>query len=98
MYDTWVGFTYYFSYIKLCGIRVPDITTYLRKVNHVPSSYNILLWIRTRCTCWQDDPEKILEWIDEKITCHMLTRSDIEVRVNDYNPLILMLWKANMDI
>ena len=29
---------------------------------------------------------------------YQLTRSDLEVRVNDYNPLILMLWKANMDI
>ena len=27
-----------------------------------------------------------------------LPRSDSEVRVNDYNPLLLMLWKANLDI
>ena len=27
-----------------------------------------------------------------------LPRSDVEVRVNDYNPLLLMLWKANIDI
>ena len=27
-----------------------------------------------------------------------LPRSDSEVRVNDYNPLLLMLWKVNMDI
>ena len=199
----------------------PDITAYLRKVNHVPSSYNIgklctedpisvsrkfslkfhaffntvvvkgavlgtvdhfywkkeyqargaphyhiLLWIRDAPVIGHDDPEKILEWIDERITYHIpdeknnpdlhrfvtryqmhkcsayckrrrncgstfitrcrfgfprqvcesailncledslksrqkiyqLTRSDLEVRVNDYNPLVLMLWKANMDI
>ena len=29
---------------------------------------------------------------------YQLTCSDLEVRVNDYNPLILMLWKVNMDI
>ena len=29
---------------------------------------------------------------------YQLTRSDLEVRLNDYNPLVLMLWKANMDI
>ena len=128
--------------------------------------YHILLWIRDAPVIGHDDPEKILEWIDERITCHIpdeknnpdlhrfvtryqmhkcstyckrrrkcgstfitrcrfgfprqvcesatlncvedslkshqkiyqLTRSDLEVRVNDYNPLILMLWKANMDI
>ena len=27
-----------------------------------------------------------------------LPRSNVEVRVNDYNPLLLMLWKANIDI
>ena len=27
-----------------------------------------------------------------------LPRSQTEVRVNDYNPLILLLWKANVDI
>ena len=32
----------------------------------------------------------------KKIYC--LPRSDLEVRVNDYNPLILLLTKANMDI
>ena len=124
------------------------------------------MWIQDAPVIGHDDPEKILEWIDERITCHIpdennnpdlhrfvtryqmdkcsayckrrhkcgstfitrcrfgfprqvcesaalncvedslkshqkiyqLTRSDLEVRVNDYNPLILMLWKANMDI
>ena len=27
-----------------------------------------------------------------------LTRTELEIRVNDYNPLILMLWQANIDI
>ena len=124
------------------------------------------MWIQDAPVIGHDDPEKILEWIDKRITCHIpdeknnpdlhrfvtryqmhkcsayckrrrkcgstfitrcrfgfprqvcesttlncvedslkscqkiyqLTRSDLEVRVNDYNPLILMLWKANMDI
>ena len=29
---------------------------------------------------------------------YKLQRSEHEVRVNDYNPLLLLLWKANMDI
>ena len=29
---------------------------------------------------------------------YQLKRMDSEVRVNDYNPLLLMLWKANIDI
>ena len=200
----------------------PDITNYLRKVNNVPSSYNIgrlctedpisvsskfslkfhaffrtvlmkgdvlgkvdhfywkkeyqargaphyhvLLWIRDAPVIGVDDPEKVLGWIQEKITCHIpdkesnpelhslvtryqmhkcsayckrkrkcgrstfitrcrfgfprqacenpklnsvqdslktrnriyqLARTDVEVRVNDFNPLLLMLWKANIDI
>ena len=33
---------------------------------------------------------------EAKIYC--LPRTSEETRVNDYNPLLLMLWKANMDI
>ena len=29
---------------------------------------------------------------------YQLPRTELEVRVNDYNPLLLMLWKANTDI
>ena len=200
----------------------PDITNYLRRVNDVPSSYNIgrlctedpisvsrkfslkfhaffrtvlmkgdvlgkvdhfywkkeyqargaphyhvLLWIRDAPVIGVDDPEKVLDWIQEKITCHIpdkesnpelhslvtryqmhkcsayckrkrkcgrstfitrcrfgfprqacenpklnsvqdslktrnriyqLARTDVAVRVNDFNPLLLMLWKANIDI
>ena len=200
----------------------PDITEYLRKVNNVPSSYNIgrlciedpisvsrqfslkfhaffrkvilngevlgkvahfywkkeyqargaphyhvLLWIKNAPVIGEHDPDSVLAWIQERITCHIpdkdgspelhrlvtryqfhkcskyckrrkkcgkysfitrcrfgfprqvsdnaklnpvqeslksrnrlyqLTRTASEVRVNDYNPLLLMLWKANIDI
>ena len=29
---------------------------------------------------------------------YQLTRTESEVRVNDYNPLLLMLWKTNIDV
>jgi len=29
---------------------------------------------------------------------YTLSRSAAEIRVNDYNPLLLLLWQANMDI
>ena len=29
---------------------------------------------------------------------HYLKRDEKEVRVNDYNPLLLKLWRANMDL
>ena len=29
---------------------------------------------------------------------YKLTRTESEIRVNDYNPLLLMLWKANIDV
>ena len=126
--------------------------------------YHVLVWVRV---IGQDDPDKVLAWIEERITCHIpdkkcspdlhrlvtryqlhkcssyckrekkcgrhtfitrcrfafprpvcstaklnpvqdslksrnriyqLTRTDSEVRVNDYNPLLLLLWKANIDI
>ena len=200
----------------------PDITSFLRKVNDVPPSYNIgrlctedpisvsrkfslkfhaffrtiivkggvlgkvdhfywkkeyqargaphyhvLLWINDAPVVGCDDPEVVLSWIQERITCHIpdkesdpelhrlvtryqmhkctayckrkvrvsstamitrckfgfprqacdavklnpvqdslksrskiynLVRTESEVRVNDYNPLLLLLWKANIDI
>ena len=124
--------------------------------------YHVLLWIIGR-----DDPEKVLAWIQERVTCHIpdkesdpelhrlvaryqthkcsayckrrqkcasntfvtrcrfgfprqvcenaklnsvqdslksrnriykLRRTESEVRVNDYNPLLLMLWKADINV
>ena len=129
--------------------------------------YHVLLWIRDAPVIGQDDPDKVLSWIQERITCQIpdketspelhrlvtryqmhkcsayckrkrkcssgafitrcrfgfprqvcesaklnsvsdslrsrkkiyeLPRGDTEVRVNDYNPLLLMLWQANIDI
>ena len=129
--------------------------------------YHVLLWIRDAALIDRDDPEKVLDWIQDRITCHIpdeqgspelhrlvtryqmhkcskycrrrkrcgktafitrcrfgfprpvcetaqlnpvqeslksrnriyhLVRTLAETRVNDYNPLLLMLWKANIDI
>ena len=128
--------------------------------------YHVLLWIKDAPVIGQDDPDEVLEWIQERITCHIpnkdsdpelyqqvtryqmhkcsgyckrkrkcgnvfitrcrfgfprqpcesaklnsvtdslksrsriyqLARTESEIRVNDYNPLLLMLWKANIDI
>ena len=127
---------------------------------------HVLLWIHNAPIIGKDDPDKVLAWIEEWITCHFpdkennpelrnlvaryqlhkcsnyckrkrksgkqfvtackfdftrepsdcpklhcveeslkkrpkiyhITRTEGEVRVNDYNPLLLLLWKANMDI
>ena len=128
--------------------------------------FHVLLWIRDAPVIGKDDPDKILAWIQERITCHIpekesnpelnslvtryqmhkcsaycrrrvkrgsiytttckfnfprepcenavlhcveeklkkhqkiyqLPRTESETRVNDYNPLLLLLWKANIDI
>ena len=126
--------------------------------------YHALLWIKDTPVIGQDDPDDVLSWIQERITCQipnkesdpelynlvtryqmhkcsaycrrkrkcgnvfitrcrfgfprqpcetaklnsvsdsLKTRNRIyqlarsESRVNDYNPLLLMLWKANIDI
>ena len=36
--------------------------------------------------------------LKSKRKIYQLARAEQETRVNDYNPLRLMLWKANMDI
>ena len=38
------------------------------------------------------------EKLKKRQKIYELKRSESEVRVNDYNPLILLLWKANIDI
>ena len=129
--------------------------------------YHVLLWVRDAPVIDRDEPEKVLEWIQQRITCHIpdeqgspelhrlvtryqlhkcskyckrrkrcgktsfitrcrfgfprpacesaqlnpvqeslktrsriyqLVRTELETRVNDYNPLLLLLWKANIDI
>ena len=128
--------------------------------------YHALLWIKDAPVIDKDDPDDVLKWIQERITCHIpdkksdpelhnlvtryqmhkcssyckrkrkvgsvyitrcrfnfprhpcetaklnsvseslksrnriyeLARTESEIRVNDYNPLLLMLWKANIDV
>ena len=129
--------------------------------------YHVLLRIGDAPVIGRDDPDRVLAWIQERITCHLpdkesdpelhrlvtryqthkysayckrkqrcasntfitrcrfgfprqvcesaklnsvqdslksrnriyqLRRTESEVRVNDYNPLLLMLWKANIDV
>ena len=38
------------------------------------------------------------EKLKKRQTIYQISRTEAEVRVNDYNPLLLLLWKANMDI
>jgi hypothetical protein len=128
--------------------------------------YHMMLWIKGAPMVGKDPPEKVLEWIEQRMTCAIpdsnlspelhrlvqryqlhkcnnyckrrrkvgntyitrcrfnfprpacessilhnvseslksrrkiydLARSQDEIRVNDYHPLILELWKSNMDI
>ena len=40
----------------------------------------------------------VQESLKSRNRIYQLTRTESEVRVSDYNPLLLMLWKANIDI
>ena len=40
---------------------------------------------------------QVSECLKSKKRIYQLPRSKLEVRVNDYNPLLLLLWKANID-
>ena len=59
----------------------------------------------TRCRFgfpWQACENAKLNPVQESLKSrnriYQLTRTNSEVRVNDYNPLLLILWKANIDI
>ena len=40
----------------------------------------------------------VQESLKSRNLIYQVIRTDSEVRVNDYNPLLLLLWKANIDI
>ena len=214
-----MGSPTFFLTFSCAEYESPDITEFLRNLNHVPPSYyngklcvedpvsvskklskkfcaffrkvvlkgqvlgivdhfywkeyqtrgalhfHVLVWIRDAPVIDRDDPEKVLDWIQDRLTCHIpdeqsspylhrlvtryqlhkcskycrrrkrcgktafitrcrfgfprpvcetaqfnpvqeslkscnricqLVRTGAETRVNDYNHLLLMLWKANI--
>ena len=159
----------FFKKVLLKGKILGTVDHYFWKKeyqNRGAPHYHVLLWIRDAPVIGVDHPEKVLTWIQERITCKLpdkesdpdlhalvaryqmhkcsayckrkvkrggvfvtlcrfnfprnpcetavlhcveeklkkrqkiyeLKRSESEVRVNDYNPLILLLWQANVDI
>ena len=56
----------------------------------------------TRCkfreACASSKLNPIEESLKARNKIYQLARSELEVRVNDYNPLLLYVWKANIDI
>ena len=163
-------FRAFFHTVILNGAVLGQVSHYYWKKEYQcrgAPHYHALLWIRDAPVAGEDDPKKVLSFIQERISCsipnkdknpelhHLVTRyqlhrcnayckrrrkcghntyitrcrfnfprpvceeaqlydcektlknrkriydlprSQTEVRVNDYNPLILLLWKANVDI
>ena len=59
----------------------------------------------TRCkfnfpreACASSKLNPVEESLKARNKIYQLARSELEVRVNDYNPLLLYVWKANIDI
>ena len=160
----------FFQTVILKGQVLGQVTHYFYKKEYQARGaphYHIILWIDGAPTVGKDEPEEVLQWIQERITCRIpdensnpelhqlvnkyqrhkcsgycqrrkkakgtfitycrfgyprqvcdsatlrsmdeclksshrqmyrLPRSPQEIRINNYNPLLLMLWKANMDI
>ena len=159
----------FFRTVLLKGAVLGEIEHYYWKKEYQARGaphYHVLLWIRDAPVICHYDPERVLAWLQERITCHIpdketdpdlhrlvtryqmhkcsayckrrrkcgrtfitrcrfgfprqacktatlncmddalksrrkiyqLPRTELEVRVNDYNPLLLMLWKANVDV
>ena len=51
-----------------------------------------------RPVCGTAQLNPVQESLKSRNRIYQLVRTGAEVRVNDYNPLLLMLWKANIDI
>ncbi len=51
-----------------------------------------------RQECENTKLNSVQESLKSRNRIYNLTRTETKVRVNDYNPLLLMLWKANIDI
>ena len=159
----------FFNKIIIKGKVLGTVDHYMWKKeyqNRGAPHYHVLLWIQDAPVIGVDDADKVLAWIEDRITCKLpdkesdpelhamvtkhqlhkcsgyckrkikrggvfvttcksnfprtpqektvlhcveeklkkrqriyeLARSESEVRVNDYNPLLLLLWQANMDI
>ena len=160
----------FFQTVILKGRVLGQVTHYFYKKEYQARGaphYHIILWVDGAPTVGKDEPEEVLRWIQERITCRIpdensnpelhelvnkyqrhkcsgycqrrkkvkgtfitycrfgyprqvcdsatlrsmdeclksshrqmyrLPRSPQEIRINNYNPLLLMLWKANMDI
>ena len=159
----------FFNTVILKGRVLGGVSHYFFKKEYQARGaphYHVVLWIDGAPTIGKDKPEKVLQWVQERITCripdektnpelsrlvtkyqlhkcssyckrtkkyggafitrckfgfpreetdtaslncvedclksrtkiYFLPRAASEVRVNDYNPLLLLLWKANMDI
>ena len=159
----------FFNEVILKGKVLGPITNYFWKKEYQARGaphYHVLLWVKGAPVIGIDSNTKVLEWIQQRITCRIpdlksnpdlhhlvkkyqfhkcsnyckrkvkvgsvfitrckfgfprpevdgaelnsvedclksrkkiynLTRSFSETRVNDYNPVLLLLWKANIDI
>ena len=160
----------FFQTVILKGDLLGHVNHYFYKKEYQARGaphYHMILWIDGAPTVGDDEPEVVLRWIEERITCRIpeensnpelhqlvdkyqrhkcsaycqrkkksrgtfitycrfgyprpmcesaslrsmdeclksthrqmykLPRSPQEIRINNYNPLLLMLWKANMDI
>ena len=159
----------FFNEVILKGKVLGQITDYFWKKEYQSRGaphYHILLWVEDAPIIGKDPDDEVLEWIQQRITCHIpdetsnpdlyrlvtkyqlhkcsdyckrkvkvgsvfitrckfgfprpetdnakvnsvedclksrhkiynLARSFSETRVNDYNPALLLLWRANLDI
>ena len=59
--------------------------------------YEMSLWV-PRPVCDNAKLNPVQESLKSRNKIYQLIRTDSEVRVNDYNPLLLLLWTANIDI
>ena len=67
-----------------------------RKVCGMYITYCKFGFPRPACTTATLHP--VEECLKSRKKIYELPRTELEVRVNDYNPLLLLLWKANIDI
>ena len=58
--------------------------------------HKVQVWSRQPCDVAQLNP--VEECLKSRNKIYQLCRTEVEAVVNDYNPTLLLAWKANMDI
>ena len=79
--------------------QMHKFSSYCKRTKKVSKAFVTRCKFGLPCTATKGGALKCVEdCLKSRTKIYSLPRADSEIRVNDYSPLLLMLWQANMDI